>query len=253
MPIIIYEDESMFVLSKPAGLTVNKADTTRYEETLQDWVEKKLGVSHLESIKAEKLLPNGDYNPVYEFVNRAGIVHRLDKETSGIILVAKTIDAFAELQKQFKERTVKKTYIALVHGTLFPLEGEIDAPIGRLEFNRKRFGVVAGGREAKTLYKVLWVKHLVLGKEKEPLSLVELYPQTGRTHQIRVHLKHIHHPIFADPLYGGRKSSRDDREYLARVFLHASKIVFQHPETKEVLVFESPIPEELREFIHQLI
>ena len=251
-PTVIYEDDAMFVLNKPSGLTVNKADTTWNEETLQDWVEKKLVVSNVSSIKSDKMLPNGDYNPVYEFVNRSGIVHRLDKETSGIILVAKTIDAFAHLQKQFKDRLVKKTYLALAHGTLFPLDGEISVPVGRLEFNRKRFGVVAGGRESKTLYSVLWVKHLVDGKVREPLSLLELYPQTGRTHQIRVHLKHIHHPIFSDLLYAGRKMSRDDRNYLPRLFLHASQITFRHPVTNKEVHFESPLPRELLDFTNIL-
>ena len=239
-PIVIFEDEAIIVLDKPSGITVNRSDTTRYQITVQDWVEKN------EKIPAEELLPS---EALDTFLSRRGIVHRLDKETSGILIVAKTLDAFENLQRQFKERTVKKKYIALAHGTLPESEGEINVPVGRLPWNRKRFGVIAGGREAVTKYKVLSMQYKVLGKMKEPLSLVELYPETGRTHQIRVHLKHIGHPIFADFLYAGRKTAREDRKYLPRVFLHASEISFSHPVTGEQVEFKSELPKELKKFL----
>jgi 23S rRNA pseudouridine1911/1915/1917 synthase len=178
-------------------------------------------------------------------------VHRIDKETSGILLVAKTPQAFDDLQKQFKERTIKKTYLALVHGKVVPETGEISVPVGRLPWNRKKFGVLAGGREAVTKYKVLSILYLVFGKKEEPFSLLELYPETGRTHQIRVHLKYFNHPIFADFLYAGRKTSRDDRKVLSRVFLHAEKIIFTHPVSKKSITLESPLPEELQKIINQ--
>src|SRR5947209_1467101 len=140
-PQIIFEDIDIVVLNKPSGITVNKADTTRYEVTVQDWVE--------ENIKYQ--IANSKYDESFEFEdpnvtfkNRAGIVHRLDKETSGILLLAKNVLSFAYLQKQFKERIVKKTYQALAHGKIIPEVGEIRAPVGRQEWNRKRFGVVAG-------------------------------------------------------------------------------------------------------------
>lgn len=181
--------------------------------------------------------------PEDAFLNRSGIVHRLDKETSGAILVAKNVDAFANLQKQFKEREVEKTYVALAHGRVAPEKGEISVPVGRLEFNRKRFGVVAGGRESLTQYEV--ISHYENPVTKEELSLVKLYPKTGRTHQIRVHLQYLGHPIFGDELYAGRKQSKGDRKILPRVFLHAATIHFSHPATGEKLQFEAPLPREL--------
>jgi 23S rRNA pseudouridine1911/1915/1917 synthase len=181
------------------------------------------------------------------FYQRAGIVHRLDKETSGILLTAKSPEAFENLQKQFKERKIKKTYIAFVHGKVEPGNGEINVPVGRLPWNRKRFGVLAGGREAVTKYRVIQNSEFRIQNER--LTLLELYPETGRTHQIRVHLKYFNHPIFADLLYAGRKTARNDRKLLPRIFLHAAKISFCHPKRDELVSFESPLPEELQDFL----
>lgn len=243
---IIFEDNSMLVIDKPAGVTVNKSETTIHEMTIQDWVEDKLKIPL--PIAANKKDKIDTFNAQEVFLSRAGIVHRLDKETSGILLVAKKIEAFENLQKQFKERTVKKTYISLAHGKITPDEGEINVPVGRLPWNRKQFGIIPGGRESKTLYKVL--KYYSVPKSKEILTLVELYPQSGRTHQIRVHLKYIGHPVFADFLYAGRKTSRKDRLLLSRVFLHAAKIIFAHPETGEEMSFASDLPPELLEVLN---
>ena len=236
---VIYEDDDILVLDKPAGITVNRSDTTKGEETVQDWIEtnSKIKPSDLEG-KEET-----------DFYKRSGIVHRIDKETSGILLAAKNLNAFEELQRQFKERIVKKTYLALSHGKVVPSEGEINVPVGRLPWDRKKFGVLAGGRESVTRYKVLSVMSLAIGKKEEQMSLLELNPLSGRTHQIRVHLKYNGHPIFSDFLYAGRKTSRDDRKVLARVFLHAHKISFIHPVTKETVSFQSPLPSELETII----
>lgn len=234
-PKVIYEDESLLILDKPAGVVVNRAESVK-GQTVQEWVEKYLGIRNQES----------------GIGGRAGIVHRLDKETSGLLIVAKTPEAFENLQRQFKERRVKKTYLALVHGEVKPEEGEIQVPIGRLPWNRKRFGVLPGGREAVTKYKVLSIKHYELGKKRESFSLLELYPETGRTHQIRVHLKYFNHPIFGDSLYAGRKTARADRKILPRLFLHAVKISFLHPESGEIMTFESPLPAELTTFLKTL-
>lgn len=242
-PKIIFEDSEILVLDKPAGITVNKADTTKGEKTVQDFLEQKF------SIFIRQLADQFSNKEETDFYKRAGIVHRLDKETSGILIVAKTPESFTQLQRQFKERVVKKTYIALVHGKVFPNEGEISVPVGRLPWNRKRFGVIAGGRESLTQFKVQSSKFKING---EILSLLELYPKTGRTHQIRVHLKYAGYPIFADPLYGGRKISRNDRKKLSRIFLHASEISFNHPKTKEWLTFKSQLPEELDNFLKSL-
>jgi len=217
----IFEDEDILIIEKPAGLTVNRSETAK-EETLQDIIDKDFKIQ----------------------VERSGIVHRIDKETSGLLIIAKTSESFTNLQKQFKERKVKKTYIALVHGELKG-EGEIKVPIGRLPWNRKRFGVLSGGREAVTKYRS--VKLIPLNKEI--LTLLALYPETGRTHQIRVHLKYLNHPIFSDELYAGRKTARSDRKILPRIFLHAAKISFRHPKTGEMMNFESKLPQELENLV----
>lgn len=258
-PKIIFEDNDVLVLDKPAGMIVNRSDTTRGEKTVQEWVEEKFRIKNHElRIKdSDKLSKDEDSETDYTspnyyekvFYERAGIVHRLDKETSGILIVAKTPKSFENLQKQFKERIVKKTYVALVHGEVKPKEGEIKAAVGRLPWNRMRFGVLSGGREAVTKYKVVCSMYYVSGNSKEPVSLLELYPQTGRTHQIRVHVKYINHPIFADFLYAGRKTARSDRTILSRVFLHAAKISFAHPATGEQIALESPLPLELQKFL----
>jgi 23S rRNA pseudouridine1911/1915/1917 synthase len=241
LPKIIYEDDFLLVLNKPSGMTVNRADTTRGEETLQDWVETKFPISNFQFP-----IPNEEQS---EFYKRGGIVHRLDKETSGLILVAKTEETFYALQQQFKERSVTKQYVALVHGKVKPDMGEINVPVGRQEWNRMRFGVVAGGKEAQTLYKVR--EYREFNKNREALSFMELEPKTGRTHQIRVHMKYLGYPLFADFLYAGRKTQRDDRKYLGRVFLHAARISFSHPVSKQTVHYESALPAELQKFLDE--
>ncbi len=233
---VVFEDDDILVINKPSGITVNKADTTRYEKTVQEWAEEKIQIP-----QRTWVVPEGN-----DFVNRGGVVHRLDKETSGILLLAKNPESFSELQRQFKERIVKKTYRALAHGKVLPEEGIINVPVGRLPWNRRQFGVVAGGREAVTKYKSLEVFDHELHRQHEFLTFLELYPETGRTHQIRVHLKYLGHPIFADFLYAGRKTQRDDRKFLGRVFLHAAKLVFLHPRSQQEVTYESPLPEELQ-------
>ena len=215
---ILYEDDTLLAIDKPSGIVVNNANTVT-DKTVEDWVRETYRTT----------------------MDRAGIVHRIDKETSGILLIAKTLEAFEELQRQFKDREVKKTYLALVHGKLVPEEGEINAPVGRLPWNPERFGIVPGGKEAVTRYKVI---------KSEDTSLVELYPESGRTHQIRVHLKYINHPIIGDYLYAGRKTSRDDRAHGApRVMLHAWKISFIHPVAGKTLAIEAPIPDDMKRCI----
>ncbi len=223
-PIIIFEDESILVLDKPSGWITNDASTTTTQPVLQTWLRENLR-----------------YQLIADRERRDGIVHRLDKETSGLLLVAKTPKAFENLQSQFKERKVKKTYIALAHGEIEPKEGEITASVGRLPWRRERFGVLPGGREATTDYKVI----NTLSNKDEKFSLVELYPKTGRTHQIRIHLKFIGHPIVGDFFYAGRKTAREDRTWCPRLFLHASCITFFHPETGKEIKFESKLPNDL--------
>lgn len=254
---VIYEDADILVIDKPARMTVNKSDTTRNEQTVQDWAEEKIGIRNLEvkikEKKVENIIDNNQqekaWDPVADFYSRGGVVHRLDKETSGVLILAKNPETFAALQKQFKERVVKKTYTALAHGKIVPGEGEISIPVGRLPWNRKRFGVVPGGRESVTFYKVIAYYQ---DSEKKDYSYVELSPRTGRTHQIRVHLQYLGYPIFADFLYAGRKTAKKDRKILDRFFLHAAKISFIHHKTGREVGFESPLPMELESVLEQL-
>ena len=175
-PKIIFEDNELLVIDKPFGVVVNRAETTSNVETIQDFAEGKI----------EKNTDN------QEFLDRGGIVHRLDKDTSGVMVIAKTSEAFENLKSQFKERETKKVYLALVHGKVEPEVGMVDAPIERSPFNRMHFGIFPGGRPAQTKYSVV--------KSYNGHSLLEVEPKTGRTHQIRVHMKYINHPIVSDRL-----------------------------------------------------
>jgi len=237
---ILFEDNDLLVVNKPAGVVVNRAQSVK-DETIQDWAEKKLGLSTAQPQSW------GD-----TFESRAGIAHRIDKETSGILIITKNPQAFAIMQAQFKERTIHKTYLAVVHGVMAPPEGEIRAPVGRLPWSREHFGILPGGKEAVTKYIVQRSWEVTHGKHKEQVSLVELHPETGRTHQIRVHLKYINHPIIADFLYAGRKTARNDRMWAPRVMLHAWKIIITHPTSGNPLAIEAPIPDDMDRIIHGL-
>lgn len=243
---IIYEDNDVLAIDKPSGLTVNRSETTVGQITVQDFAEEKLQIS---KIKKEPVDTQGSIDTIDAFYNRSGIVHRLDKETSGILLVAKNPFAFFHLLKQFRERTIHKSYVALAHGIVKPPEDEIKVPVGRLTWNRKRFGVIAGGRDSITKYKTI---NTYSDSKRDKYSLLELFPETGRTHQIRVHLKYINHPIVSDALYGGRKTARNDRKKLLRLFLHAAKISFHHPISDSELSLESKLPRDLQSFVETL-
>lgn len=237
-PKVLFEDARVLVIDKPSGMVVNRAESVK-EQTLQDWLDSTQRSAHS---------AQGDS----DFEKRSGIVHRIDKETSGCLIIAKTPEAFAELQRQFKAREVEKTYLALVHGKMEPASGEIDAPVGRLPWNRERFGVLPGGRDAETRYKVNQLLSKSVKGQNEYYSLVEFYPKTGRTHQIRVHAKHVNHPLVGDSFYAGRKTSRRDREWCSRLFLHAAKVSFTHPVTRKRVVIESPIPSDLQKTLDTL-
>lgn len=245
---IVFEDDSIVVINKPPGLIVNRAESVKVE-TLQDWAERHVSLPPVPASPPAAPRDPGTQpwkTPEEDFYARAGIVHRIDKETSGLLLIAKNPTAFGELQRQFKERLVKKSYLALVHGKLVPDEGEINAPVGRLPWNRERFGIVPGGKESMTKYKVVKYISAVFAGEHEEITMVEVYPETGRTHQIRVHMKYIHHPLVGDYLYAGRKTSRDDRVWAPRVMLHAWKLSFFHPATGSLLAFEAQMPDDMK-------
>lgn len=237
-PEIVFEDETMMVLNKPAGWISNSASTTGSQPVVQDWLKKSF-----------------EYEIARMDEFRSGVVHRLDKETSGCLLVAKTKTAFFELQKQFKERRVKKSYVALAHGKIFPKMGEIKASVGRLPWRRDRFGVVPGGRGAETNYEVKdYYEKKDSGKSSEikEYSLVELFPKTGRTHQIRIHLKYLGHPIVSDDFYAGRKTAIKDRKWCERLFLHARSISLVHPKTKKEVSFNADLPSDLKDALKTL-
>ena len=245
-PKVIFEDDSILVLDKPAGWIVNDAITTKGQNVVQKW------------------LSNMTYPLAMNSEMRSGIVHRLDKETSGILLVAKTKEAFENLQREFKERKVDKTYTALVHGNVEhpPADGEgvINVPVGRLPWNRERFGVLPGGREAETRYRV--ISHFTLPTTKSKThfsrtkssdySLLTLFPKTGRTHQIRVHLKYLGHSVVSDEFYAGRKTSRKDKEWCPRLFLHAVSITFVHPVSGKKVTFKSDLSSDLESALKKL-
>ncbi|MBI4066950.1 RluA family pseudouridine synthase [Candidatus Gottesmanbacteria bacterium] len=246
---IIFEDDSLMVIDKPPGMVVNKADSVR-EETVQGWAEKRMKVEKVDKVeKVEKESTNSTYSTSSTFSQRAGIAHRLDKETSGVLVIAKTPQSFENLQAQFKNREVTKRYLTLVHGKVGG-SGKIIASVGRLPWNRERFGVLPGGREAVTSFKLL----RLLGSLKgEIFSLLEVTPHTGRTHQIRIHLKYSGHSIVADHFYAGRKVYRQDLKFCPRLFLHATYLKIKHPLSGEWSEFESPLPPDLEATLKKLV
>ena len=217
---IVYEDDDLLVVDKPAGLTVHPAPG-HPSHTLVNAL-----LSHLPSLPdtGEPLRP--------------GIVHRLDKDTSGLVIVAKNNVAHMKLASQFKSRSVVKTYVALVKGHLELGEGVIEAKIGRDPHHRKRMAVVASGREARTEYRVL----RYIGN----YTLLEVKPRTGRTHQIRVHLSAIGFPVVGDATYGGKSP------LLSRQFLHAAKLGFRLPSTGEYVEFKSNLPPDLAKMLRDI-
>ena len=217
---IIYEDDDVLVVDKPAGLAVHPAPG-HPSHTLVNAV-----LNYLPSLADE----TGSLRP--------GIVHQLDKYTSGLILIAKNRVAQTNLSTQFKNRVVKKTYLALVKGKLTPQQGIIEAAIGRDRRHRQRMTVVSKGREARTEYRVV--------KYYGNYSLLEIRPETGRTHQIRVHLAAIGFPVVSDAAYGTKSP------HFSRQFLHASKIAFHLPSTNDLAVFESPLPPDLEKGLKEI-
>ena len=218
---VVYEDSALLVIDKPAGLTVHPGPG-HPDRTL---VNAVLALAPgIEGVGGEQ---------------RPGIVHRLDKDTSGLIVVAKTHAAHASLSRQLKERRVRKTYLALVRGAPREDDGAIDAPIARDPRRRQRMAVVSGGRAARTEWRVL--------RRYDDCALLEAMPVTGRTHQIRVHLAHIGHPLVGDALYG--KPS----PLVARHFLHAARLAFLLPPDEQAWrEFEAPLPPDLRAALDSL-
>ncbi len=236
---VVFEDNALLVIDKPSGVVVNRAESVK-EKTIQDWAQERIKICRVRIKNKEE---------AKEFYNRAGIVHRLDKDTSGLLIIAKTPEAFSNLQSQFKERVIEKKYQALVHGVLAPKEGGIKANIARLPWNREKFGIVSGGRAAFTSYKVVAYYKGLEGN----FSLLEVFPETGRTHQIRVHLKYLGFPVVSDSLYGGRKTWKRDLKFCPRLFLHAAYLKFKHPEDGRWIEVKSELPEDLKKVLEFLL
>ncbi len=217
---IVYEDDDVIVINKPQGMVVHPAPG-HDEHTL---VNALLYHCPLSTI-------NGTFRP--------GIVHRIDKDTSGLLMVAKNDKAHRSLAKQLKDKTNIREYVALVHGRIAEDEGTINAPIGRSLKDRKKQAVVKDGRNAVTHFEVL--------KRYRDYTLVKCILETGRTHQIRVHMKYICHPLVGDPLYGPKKTIKGNGQ-----FLHAGKLGFVHPTTGKLLIFEAPLPKIFQECLEKL-
>ena len=217
---VVYEDSDIIVINKPSGMVVHPA-LGNYKDTLVNAL-----LFHCKDLSGI----NGKI--------RAGIVHRIDKDTSGLLVACKNDLAHKNLSEQFMEHKVNKIYYCLVNGVIPHNIGVIDAPIGRDPQSRQQMAVVENGKDARTHFKVL--------ERFEKNTLVEVKLETGRTHQIRVHMKYIGYPLVGDPVYGVRKVVGENGQ-----FLHAKKLEFYHPRTNEFLSFETPLPEDFEQLLNE--
>ncbi len=221
---IVYEDEHIIVLDKPAGVPVHP------------------GPGHREGTLVQSLLLVRPEIAGVGEPDRPGVVHRLDLGTSGLLIFARTQPAYLELVRMIKAREVRRTYTALVAGAVEPAEGIIDAPIGRDPAQRTRQAVVGAGKPARTRYRVIRLIELPANSGGGTASLLEVTLETGRMHQIRVHMTAIGHPVLGDRVYGGRAPSLSG---LGRQFLHAARLEFRHPVTGSEVAVESELPRDL--------
>ncbi len=227
---IVHEDDSLLIVNKPAGLVVHPA------------------VGNWSGTLVNALL---NHEPKLNILPRAGIVHRLDKDTSGLLMVAKTLQAHNSLVEQLQERSIEREYLALVKGWM-TAGGCVDEPIGRHPVDRKRYAVRRDGKEAVTHYR--------LEKRFKRHTLIRVMLETGRTHQIRVHMSHINYALVGDPVYGGRfQMPAECSPALAEAFrnfkrqaLHAAKLGLEHPETGEYCEWEQEMPADMRHLIELL-
>jgi 23S rRNA pseudouridine1911/1915/1917 synthase len=230
---IIYEDADLIVVNKPAGMVVHPAAGAP-DGTLANAL----------AFHFQKLSEHGG-------ALRPGLVHRLDRDTSGLIIVAKTAAAHENLSDQFRARTIFKSYVALVHGRVREDSGRVEEPLGRDPRHRTRMAVVRGGRTALSLWRVR--------RRFTRFTLLDVEIKTGRTHQIRVHLAWLKHPVVGDETYGaGRDHDQPEARLRSRIhalgrqFLHAEQLAFQHPRTAEAMSFRAPLPSELTELLDSL-
>jgi 23S rRNA pseudouridine1911/1915/1917 synthase len=231
---ILFEDQSLLVLNKPAGIVVHPAPghwSGTLVNALLHHLQQSAGQGALSSIGGRE---------------RPGLVHRLDKGTSGVMAVAKTDAAHRGLSKQFKEHTIRRVYMALVAGAVKGSKGRVELAIGRDTKNRQKISArTTSPREALTEFQVI-------ERFGKTATLVEVYPQSGRTHQIRVHLASIGHPVLGDEAYGGRKICVADDQTIGRPMLHARTLGFTHPVTGEFLEYSAPPPTDMEKLMRQL-
>lgn len=234
---IVYEDEYFLVIIKPSGVTVNRSQNEK-GETVQDWIEDKFSIFSRFNRDSSK----------EDFYRRSGIVHRLDKDTSGLLIIAKNPSVFLKLQHLFASHEIDKKYYALVHGRVAADEGEINLPVGRLSSNRRKFGVILEGRPAVTYYKVIDY----YSSDGRKFTFLDITPKTGRTHQIRIHLKSQGHTLVGDKLYGETKENKADLFLCSRLFLHAYYLKFLHPENHKIIEIKIELPEDLQQVLDKL-
>lgn len=289
---ILFADEDIVVLNKPAGVVVNQADSNR-SASIQEWMREYVMSQPVvaEEIWQQQVPTDFDAqygSPIQIWQERHGLVHRLDKDTSGVMVFAKHPGALVNLLQQFRLRKVHKTYLCLVHGGLPLAEGVINAPLKRALGDRKKFAVTIDGRPAVTAYKVLEryqtlrcleqqsaqgfrpanepkegstlsisPASLKMLRQHKPtytqgFSLLACEPKTGRTHQIRVHLAHVQHPLVGDQVYVGKKRAKLDSLWCPRQFLHAQQLIFTHPRTNQPVTITCALPPDLDSVLQQL-
>lgn len=273
-PKTIFEDRDLLVIDKPGGLVVNRAKSVT-NQALQDWFairqkDQEFPAGWSKFLPADFSDEYGSPEEIYQ--ERQGMVHRLDKDTSGVMVFAKHPGSLINLLAQFRTRQVSKEYLALVHGRFRVKQGTLTMPLSRSRTDRQKFAVNIAGRPAVTEYRVEqiftgfdWLTlESRLGERAAELkqsrrfyeqgfSLVRCLPKTGRTHQIRVHLTHEQHPIVGDTKYTGRNRARLDPFWCPRQFLHAVSLEFIHPRTGEKMRFEAELPEDLHSCLEFLI
>jgi 23S rRNA pseudouridine1911/1915/1917 synthase len=252
---IVFEDEHLAVINKPAGMVVHPGAGVT-SGTLANAIAYHFSPQRRRDAEESIQQSSPPYDGGVDAASadgvalsyRIGIVHRLDKDTSGLIVVAKDEQTAEELSRQFHDRKVEKHYVALVHGSPDNNSGKIDAPIARNKHNRLRMKVAPSGRSALSLWKVR--------KRYDKFTLLDVEIKTGRTHQIRVHLASVNHPVVGDEIYNeGRDNTvadinvRNAIRSMGRFFLHAERLAFTHPKIKERLEFTQPLPNELTEFL----
>ncbi len=245
---ILFEDDNTLVINKPVDLVVNRANSIK-GKTVQDWVEEQEWmVKRTQELKESRVR-----NEEELFFQRSGVCHRLDKETSGCLLIAKNPDSLKYYLSLFKDRKISKSYVALVHGRVEPDHGETILPLRRNIFNREKWQVHYEGKRAVTEWTVE-KRYVYPGNEhwRDSLTFLRLNLKTGRTHQIRVHLSFLGWPIFADDKYLNRKFSREDRKYLYHHFLHAEQLEFVSF-TEDKVVVHAPLPIDCQKLIATLV